>query len=217
MKNLPIGIQTFRDIIQNDYLYVDKTEKIFDLVKNPKGVYFLSRPRRFGKSLLISTLNEIFEGEKELFKDLWIYNSDYDWEKHPVVRIDFSRKKAENKDDLKGFIPHQLKNIANKYGVLLERDQYTVFYLIFSLIGLKVEAEVKTNIGRIDAVIIDKDVYIFEFKFNGDKDKVLRQIKEKKYFEKYQGAKKEIYLFGVEFTDRNVGDWVVEKEFICNL
>ncbi|MCK5543878.1 MAG: AAA family ATPase, partial [Desulfobulbaceae bacterium] len=64
MKRLPIGIQTFSDIIQNDYLYVDKTEKIFDLVKNPKGVYFFSRPRRFGKSLLISTLNEIFEGEK---------------------------------------------------------------------------------------------------------------------------------------------------------
>ncbi|MEA3417130.1 MAG: AAA family ATPase, partial [Thermodesulfobacteriota bacterium] len=88
MKRLPVGIQTFRDIVQNDYLYVDKTEKIFDLVYNPKGVYFFSRPRRFGKSLLISTLNEIFEGEQELFKDLWIYKADYAWEKHPVIRID---------------------------------------------------------------------------------------------------------------------------------
>ena len=77
MKRLPIGIQTFCDIILNDYLYVDKTEKIFDLVNNPKGVYFLSRPRRFGKSLLISTLNEIFEGNKDLFKGLWIYEADY--------------------------------------------------------------------------------------------------------------------------------------------
>ncbi len=511
MKKLPIGIQTFSDIIENDYLYVDKTENIFNLVKNPKGVYFLSRPRRFGKSLLISTLNEIFEGEKDLFKGLCIYNADYAWEKHPVVRLDFSKKKAENKDDLKGFILHQLKNIARKYGVSLERNQYdeafdelltklsgidkvvilideydkpiidnienkelaielreilkgfytiikacdehirfvfltgvskfskagvfsglnnledismdaqyssllgitqeemkvcfkdyidrfaklegisnaeligkiaywyngfcfsksctkvfnpfselllfkkldfrnywfesatpsfliklikekdfdlsgfdgvnisesafssyeienlktipilfqtgyltiagynkermeytlaypnfevknsmteclteaysfverefvhgyawklidalrdndfelffdtlriffanipydlqinkekyyqTVFYLIFSLIGLKVEAEVKTNKGRIDGVIIDKDVCIFEFKFNGDKNKALSQIKEKKYFEKYQGMDKEIYLFGVAFTDRNVGEWVVEK------
>jgi hypothetical protein len=508
MKNLPIGIQTFSDIIQNDYLYVDKTEKIFDLVKNPKGVYFLSRPRRFGKSLLISTLNQIFKGEKELFKDLWIYKTDYVWEKHPVVRIDFSKKKAENKDDLKGFILYQLKNIADNYGILLDRDQYdeafdevltklsrinkvvilideydkpiidnienkelaielrevlkgfytiikacdehirfvlltgvskfskagvfsglnnledismdtryssllgitgyemktcfkehidrfakteeitnaeliekitywyngfcfsksctkvfnpfsalllfkkldfgnywfesatpsfliklmeekkfdikkmqdlevreenlstyeiedlalvpllfqtgyltikgyddefmtyrlgypnfevensfqyallrsysytetngylvsliralrnddfetffdtlsvffadipydlhiekekyyqTVFYLIFSLIGLKVEAEVKTNKGRIDAVIIDKDIYIFEFKFNGNKNKALSQINDKRYFEKYQGMGKEIYLFGVEFADRNVGEWVVEK------
>ena len=511
MKELPIGIQTFSDIIKNNYLYVDKTEKIFDLVKNPKGVYFLSRPRRFGKSLLISTLNEIFEGKKDLFKGLWIYKANYAWKKHPVVRIDFSKKKAENRDDLKGFILNQLKNIAEKYGILLERDQYdeafdelltklsqinkvvvlideydkpiienienkelaiefrevlkgfytiikacdehirfslltgvskfskagvfsglnnlndismdtkhssllgitrqemevcfknhivrfaksegisnaelikkitywyngfcfsgtcekvfnpfsmlllfdnvrfsnywfesatpsfliklikekrfdltgldgvnisesafssyeienlkiipilfqtgyltisgynkermeytltypnfevknsmteclteaysfverelvhgyawklidalrdhdfelffdtlriffaqipydlqlnkekyyqTVFYLIFSLIGLKVEAEVKTNRGRIDAVIIDKDIYIFEFKFNGDKNKALIQIKEKKYFEKYQGTDKEIYLFGVEFTDRNIGAWIVEK------
>jgi len=66
----------------------------------PKGVYFFSRSRRFGKSFLISTLNEIFEGEKELLKDLWIYKADYAWGKYPVVRIDFSRKKAENGKDL---------------------------------------------------------------------------------------------------------------------
>ncbi|MEA3416139.1 MAG: AAA family ATPase [Thermodesulfobacteriota bacterium] len=508
MKRLPVGIQTFRDIVQNDYLYVDKTEKIFDLVNNPKGVYFLSRPRRFGKSLLISTLNEIFEGKKELFNDQWIYNSDYTWEKHPVVRIDFSKSKARNEDELINYIVYQLDKTAQVYGITLKQTQYdikfdelltklseinkvvvlideydkpiidniekkklaielreilkgfytiikacdeyirfvfltgvskfskagvfsglnnlkdismdtghssllgitgqemkssfkdhidlfaklegisnaelikkitywyngfcfsrtcekvfnpfsmlllfdnarfsnywfesatpsfliklmkeknfdikrlkemevreesfgvyelenlavlpllfqtgyltikeydkdlmtyilgypnfevensfqysllnsysgihidgylidliralrnddfetffdtlriffadipydlqikkekyyqTVFYLIFSLIGLKVEAEVKTNKGRIDAVIIDKDVYIFEFKFNGDKDNALRQIKERGYFEKYQGADRKIYLFGVEFADRNIGDWALEK------
>jgi len=511
MKRLPIGIQTFRDIVQNDYLYVDKTEKIFDLVNNPKGVYFLSRPRRFGKSLLISTLDEIFQGNKELFKDMWIYNSDYAWEKHPVVRIDFSKSKARNSTELINYIVYQLDKTAQFYGITLEQTQYdikfdelltrlgeinkvvvlideydkpiidnienkdlaielreilkgfytiikandehirfvlltgvskfsragvfsglnnledismdasyssllginrgemkssfndhiklltksedvsrselidkitywydgfcfsqscekvfnpfsilllfkkvsfgnywfesatpsflikllkekefdltrldgvkisestfssyeienlkimpilfqtgyltitgynkermeytlaypnfevknsmteclaeaysfverelvhgyawklidalrdhdhelffdtlrvffadipydlhikkekyyqTVFYLIFSLIGLKVEAEVKTNKGRIDAVIIDKDVYIFEFKFNGDKDRALEQIKDKKYFEKYQGAGKNIYLIGAAFADRNVGEWVVEK------
>ncbi|MDO9517730.1 MAG: AAA family ATPase [Methanosarcinaceae archaeon] len=510
-QRLPIGIQTFRDIVQNDYLYVDKTEKIFDLVNGAKGVYFLSRPRRFGKSLLISTLNEIFQGNKELFKDLWIYNSDYLWEEHPIVRIDFSKKKAENKDDLKGFILNQLNTIASNYGVSLERDQYdeafnelltklgeinkvailideydkpiidnienpdlavelreilkgfytiikasdehirfvlltgvskfsragvfsglnnlqdismnvsyssllgitkkemvdyfndhidllasaeeinrsdtiekitywyngfcfsrncekvfnpfsllllfenaqfsnywfesatpsflikllkenefdlakldgikiselsfssyevenlkimpilfqtgyltvagynkermeytlaypnfevknsmteclaeaysyvgcelvhshawklidtlrandfelffdtlriffanipydlhinkekyyqTIFYLVFSLIGLKIEAEVKTNKGRIDAVVIDKDVHIFEFKFDGKKEAALDQIKDKRYYEKYQGSGKDIYLFGVEFAERNVGEWVVEK------
>ena len=507
MKNLPIGIQTFRKLIDGNYLYVDKTEHIYKLLVQG-SVYFLSRPRRFGKSLLISTLNEIFEGEKELFKGLWIYNADYAWEKHPVVRIDFSKEKSENRDDLKGFILYQLKNIADKYGISLTRDHYyeafdelltklsqinkvvilideydkpiidniankelafdlrevlkgfytiikacdehirfvlltgvskfskagvfsglnnledismdiryssllgitgqemeicfkehidqfaknenvtnadliekitywydgfcfskcctkvfnpfsalllfkkfdfsnywfesatpsfliklmeeksfdikkmkdlevreenfstyeiedlslvpilfqtgyltikgydnefmtyrlgypnfevensfqyallrsysytetdgylvsliralrnddfelffdtlriffanipydlqiskekyyqTIFYLIFSLIGLKVKAEIKTNKGRIDAVIIDKDIYIFEFKFNGDKNKALNQIKEKKYFEKYQGRDKEIYLFGVEFADRNVGKWGIEK------
>jgi len=148
MKRLPVGIQTFRDIVQNDYLYVDKTEKIFDLVNNPKGVYFLSSPRRFGKSLLISTLNEIFEGEKELFKDLWIYRSDYAWEKHPVVRIDFSKEKAENKDDLKGFILYQLKNIADKYGISLTRDKY---YEAFD--------ELLTQLSQINKVVVLIDEY----------------------------------------------------------
>ena len=99
------------------------------------------------------------------------------------------------------------------YDLHIDMEKYyqTIFYLIFSLVGLKVEAEVKTNKGRIDAVIIDKDIYIFEFKFNGDKNKALRQINDKKYFEKYQGAGKETYLFGVEFADRNVGEWAVEK------
>jgi len=511
MKNLPIGIQTFSDIIENDYLYVDKTKKIFDLVKNPKGVYFLSRPRRFGKSLLISTLNEIFKGNKELFKGLWIYKADYAWGKYPVVQIDFSKSKARNEDELINYILYQLDKIAQVYGITLEQTQYdikfdelltklsginkvvvlideydkpiidnienpklavelreilkgfytiikacdehirfvlltgvskfskagvfsglnnledismdaqyssllgitmeemetcfkdhidffvkrkkisnaelmkkiiywyngfcfskscrkvfnpfsalllfkkldfsnywfesatpgfliklikgkkidiekmqklevreenlstyeiedlslipllfqtgyltikgydedfmtyrlgypnfevensfqyallrsysytetngylvgliralrnddfelffdtlriffadipydlqlnkekyyqTIFYLIFSLIGLKIEAEVKTNKGRIDAVIIDKDIYIFEFKFSGGKNKALNQIKDKEYFEKYQAMNKAIYLFGVEFTDRNIGDWVVEKMLV---
>ena len=102
------------------------------------------------------------------------------------------------------------------YDLQISKEKYyqTVFYLIFSLIGLKVEAEVKTNKGRIDAVIIDKDVYIFEFKFNGDKDQALNQIKDKKYFEKYQGKRKKVYLFGVEFVDKNVGEWVVENMYI---
>ncbi|MFV9692138.1 MAG: AAA family ATPase, partial [Desulfobacteria bacterium] len=154
MQELPIGIQTFSDIIQNDYLYVDKTEKIFDLVKNPKGVYFLSRPRRFGKSLLISTLNEIFEGEKELFKDLWIHKTGYAWEKHPIVRIDFSKKKTENKDDLKGFILHQLKNIAGNYGISLERDQYDEAFdeLLTKLSGIN---KVAVLIDEYDKPIID--------------------------------------------------------------
>ena len=68
MKKLPIGIQTIEKIINGNYIYVDKTKNIFNLIDG--GYYFLSRPRRFGKSLLISTMKEIFLGKKELFKDL---------------------------------------------------------------------------------------------------------------------------------------------------
>ncbi|MGE5342788.1 MAG: AAA family ATPase [Candidatus Omnitrophota bacterium] len=77
MKNLPIGIQTFSKLINGDYLYVDKTKQIHDLFATGGQYYFLSRPRRFGKSLLISTLAELFSGNKELFNGLWIYDQTY--------------------------------------------------------------------------------------------------------------------------------------------
>jgi len=87
MKKLPIGIQDFEKIIKNDFLYIDKTEYIYKLIQG--SYYFLSRPRRFGKSLLISTLKEIFSGNKELFKDLWIYDK-IDWQQYPIIKISFA-------------------------------------------------------------------------------------------------------------------------------
>ena len=79
MKRLPITISTFSKLINNNCVYVDKTKYIYDLFKEEGNYYFLSRPRRFGKSLLVSTLKEFFLGNKELFKDLWIDTSDYQW------------------------------------------------------------------------------------------------------------------------------------------
>ncbi|MCK5808924.1 AAA family ATPase, partial [bacterium] len=88
LKKLPIGIQNFKELRTNGYLYIDKTELLHKLIDQGK-YYFLSRPRRFGKSLLISTLDAIFSGEKEVFKGLWIEDK-IEWKKHPVVRIDFT-------------------------------------------------------------------------------------------------------------------------------
>ena len=89
MKRLPLGIQSFKKIIEGDYVYADKTRFIYDLI-NGASYYFLSRPRRFGKSLLLDTISEAFSGDKELFKGLWIYDSDYAFPKHPVIRLDMS-------------------------------------------------------------------------------------------------------------------------------
>ncbi|MFM7156005.1 MAG: AAA family ATPase, partial [Bacteroidota bacterium] len=75
--NLPLGLQDFRKIIENDFLYVDKTAYLYNMVSRP-GAYFLSRPRRFGKSLTVSTLNELYKGSRELFKGLWIEDK-WDW------------------------------------------------------------------------------------------------------------------------------------------
>jgi len=92
MKNLPIGIQTFSKIRdkENNYYYVDKTKFAYDLFKSNLNMVFLSRPRRFGKSLFVDTLKELFEGNKELFKGLLIYDK-WDWdETFPVINISFS-------------------------------------------------------------------------------------------------------------------------------
>ena len=85
---LPIGIQTFRKIREENYIYIDKTKEAYDLI-NSYSYAFLSRPRRFGKSLFVDTLQEIFEGNKELFKGLYVYEN-YDFEKYPVIKIDWS-------------------------------------------------------------------------------------------------------------------------------
>ncbi len=124
MKPLPIGIQTFQKLIEGNYLYIDKTEKIFKMIKYPAGAYFLSRPRRFGKSLTLSTLEEIFKANKELFRGLWIYNSEYKWKKHPVIRFDFSKQKANTSEVLIGFINNQLDYIAEAHSIQLSKKEY---------------------------------------------------------------------------------------------
>lgn len=88
-KLLPIGVQTFKKMRGNDYVYVDKTEHIYNLAST-QSQYFLSRPRRFGKSLMISTFKELFEGNRLLFKGLWIEDK-WDWSKiHPVIHLSFA-------------------------------------------------------------------------------------------------------------------------------
>jgi hypothetical protein len=124
LKPLPIGNQTFRDVINGRNLYVDKTKWIYELIRNPKGVYFLSRPRRFGKSLLISTLDEIFQGNKELFKGLWLYDSPYQWQTHPVIRIDFSLKQVGDAHELEQIIPWYLELQAQQHHIQLEGGDY---------------------------------------------------------------------------------------------
>lgn len=85
----PIGIQTFPKLIESGYSYIDKTEYIYKIVKS-EGYFFLSRPRRFGKSLLLSTIHAYFEGRRELFKGLDISRHDIEWVEHPVFHFDLN-------------------------------------------------------------------------------------------------------------------------------
>ena len=91
-RRYPIGIQNFEDLRNNDCVYVDKTELIYRLTHTNK-VYFLSRPRRFGKSLLVSTLEAYFLGKKELFQGLAMETLEKDWTVYPVLHFDFSVSK----------------------------------------------------------------------------------------------------------------------------
>jgi hypothetical protein len=99
------------------------------------------------------------------------------------------------------------------YTIQLKNEKYyqTIFYLIFTLIGLRIRAEVTTNKGRIDAVVeTEKEIFIFEFKLQGTAEEALQQILDKGYGQKYQGKNKVIRLFGVSFDpqERNIGRWV---------
>ena len=123
-KPFPIGMQTFRQIINGGFLYIDKTPWIYKLIRYPKGIYFLSRPRRFGKSLLISTLNEIFQGNRDLFQGLWLYDSPYQWTPHPVVHLDFSRYPNHTVEELENNISYMIQRLAEQHQITLHAGTY---------------------------------------------------------------------------------------------
>lgn len=119
IRKLPVGIQTFSEIIEDGYLYVDKTEYIYRLASTGKP-YFLSRPRRFGKSLFLSTLEAFWLGRKELFKGLRIERqmeeSGTEWESHPVFYFDFNKKSYRDPEDLEAILDDHLRGWEDIYG-----------------------------------------------------------------------------------------------------
>lgn len=121
MSNIkyPIGIQTFETIINDGYIYVDKTQYIQRLVKG--GIYyFLSRPRRFGKSLLISTIESFFRGKRELFRGLAIDSMDWDWKQYPVFHLDFTGKVYEDLSELDDILCQHLRLWETELGYTMQ-------------------------------------------------------------------------------------------------
>ena len=123
-KPIQASSYTFPDIIESDFLYVDKTQKLYELIRHNKGLYFMARPRRFGKSLTISTLYEIFSGNRELFQGLWIDQSDYEWQSYPIIRIDFGQESIRSSEELQDTIGVFLQEIAAQYGISLAEGSY---------------------------------------------------------------------------------------------
>jgi hypothetical protein len=122
MKKLPIGIQSFSKLRESDCLYIDKTQDIFHLI-TMGNAFFLSRPRRFGKSLLVSTLEEIFKGNKSLFERLYIYDH-WDWtSQHPVIKVDFGGMSFHSPEALNNSLSDLIQSTASKHNVILERTE----------------------------------------------------------------------------------------------
>lgn len=153
MKRLPIGIQTFSKLIEKECVYVDKTALIHELITS-YSYYFLSRPRRFGKSLLVSTLADIFSGNRDLFKGLAIDALPYDWKQYPVIMISFADIPATNPDALEKGIKNYLQEIAQGHGIGLNVDQTPGEMLRSLVIELAKTAQVVLLIDEYDYSIL---------------------------------------------------------------
>ena len=114
-KKFPIGVQSFDVLRSEDYVYVDKTALVYDIIKDGR-IYFLSRPRRFGKSLLLSTFEAYFKGKKELFSGLAIGEKETEWLEYPVLRLDLNPQRYETVEDLEDILNSHLLEWEKIYG-----------------------------------------------------------------------------------------------------
>ncbi len=120
-RRLPVGIQSFEEIRKGEYLYVDKTDIVWQLANRGKKYNYLSRPRRFGKSLLIDTLEAYFLGKKELFEGLRIMELEKEWVKRPVVRLDMSQAGAEP-ESVRSYLDNAFHTLETEYGIVVRQD-----------------------------------------------------------------------------------------------
>jgi hypothetical protein len=156
VKKLGIGISDFKELIQGNYIYVDKTEYIYKLINSGK-YYFLSRPRRFGKSLLLSTIRYLFEGQRELFKGLYIQDK-WEWEEiYPVIRISFA-KDIKRKEDLRDRIREEIEKNYERNGEEMEegkKDEGSLLERLVIKINKKKRKQVVILVDEYDKPILD--------------------------------------------------------------
>ena len=164
MKNLPIGTQTFEGIVTGHYVYVDKTRFIYDLAvagsesataSGPK--FFLSRPRRFGKSLTISTLDALFSGRRDLFEGLWItQHTDYAFDTFPVLRFDLSNIGKEDGAQLRFSLEKRVEQLATEHGVHIDTTLAlgVRFGQLIQKVAAKTQKRVVVLVDEYDAPII---------------------------------------------------------------
>ncbi|MDR1036046.1 MAG: AAA family ATPase [Deltaproteobacteria bacterium] len=157
MKQLTLGDLSFQRIREGNYIYADKTEYIYNMLAgNRFNNCFLSRPRRFGKTLLLTTIRELFQGDRELFRGLWIDNSDYKFERHPVLDFTMTYINVDTKDKLIGRIMEDLESFAVMHGVTLTSKYLDkMFEQLLKGICEKYEARAVILVDEYDVPVTD--------------------------------------------------------------
>ena len=169
LKQLPVGIQTFSEVINRNCLYVDKTAYIQKMLELSKYI-FLSRPRRFGKSLLVSTLQSYFEGRKDLFKGLYIEQVEKDWTEYPVLRFDMSSSKHMKKEQLEDYLRDMLAANEERFGISTNNPEPSL--RLKNLI-----AKVYEKTGKQVVILIDEyDAPLLDVLHEREQLPVLRQV-----------------------------------------
>lgn len=154
MKKLPDNIADFRTLRDGNYVYADKTKYIYDLLTGSGQNYFLARPRRFGKTLLVSTLEQIFLGNRELFKGLWIEQSDYTWPKYPVVRLSMAGMDFLTPKEFRKQLILMLRKKADTLGVDVSRENTPGGCLVALVTTLSAQAKVVLLIDEYEHPIL---------------------------------------------------------------
>ena len=155
-KLYPIGIQTFERIRKEDKFYVDKTEYVYRMTHTDGTYFFLSRPRRFGKSLLVSTFQSYFEGKKELFEGLAIEKLEMEWKEYPVLHFDMSKGKHMDKDQLNRYLLDIIEKEERKFGFRNNKPDVNIrFNDLIEFVFNKTGKQVVVLIDEYDAPLLD--------------------------------------------------------------
>lgn len=170
MRKLPLDTSVFSRLRKLNYLYIDKTEYMYRMLTTGHR-FFLSRPRRFGKSLLVSTLKEILTGNKELFEGLWIAKSDYQWQEHGIINLDFSTFTAHDTASLQEGLRSELHVIAQSYGLVIDTTIKDI-----NIVLKMVVRGLYARFGHVAILVDEYDSPILKTLYNESTAKEIRDI-----------------------------------------
>ncbi len=218
MKKINLTSAKFEKLIEGKALYVDKTDYIWKMIDSGDTEFFLSRPRRFGKSLLVSTLKALFQGRRDLFSGLFIDRMDYDWEAYPVIHLDFGNSELHTATEVRSFLMDALDNFSLELGIPLRgRSLNTLFENLIS------DTAKATKTGSVVVLVDEYDKPILGNVINKRHNKAILSILKGFYsnIKKKEGVIRFAFITGVSkfahvslFSDlNNLTDITLDEEY----